>query len=203
MINSRSEETIWPLPCSFLPERRERAGGAQLRALTLSWHTHTRIRTQSHSDTPTRGCSRTHTPSHTRTLTPKPAAHLGRRCTWLRRHLPLKGPDKALTHLSQLCLILSGPKVQGAGGVFPYNTCLAGRTERSLDSRGSNPYSKSGLPSVEHTGSSHLPLTPAWAPPLSAPALQSGGWVQWKGRGQELRGGSRALQAILTHTSQS
>lgn len=61
MINSRSEETIWALPCSPLPgggERRGGPGGAQLgesRALT---HTVTR-------HTTTRACSHTHSFTYT------------------------------------------------------------------------------------------------------------------------------------------
>ena len=89
MINSRSEETIWPLPCSFLPGRRERAraGPSWARArrtltcASLSTHMVTRIHPDllTHSATRTHirvlshlcasTCSHTQTPLHTLTDT--------------------------------------------------------------------------------------------------------------------------------------
>lgn len=133
MINSRSEETIWPLPCSFLPERRERAGGAQLRAITLSLLTHTRIRTWSHSDTHTRSYSRAHTllvtlarvdlHMHSRTYTHAHTHTLA--CSPSRQDVqvakaafvserPRQGPH---VPFPAPCPILAGPEVRGAGGV--------------------------------------------------------------------------------------
>ena len=84
MINSRSEETIWPLPCSFLPGRRERAraGPSWARArrtltcASLSTHMVTRIHpdllthTQPHART--FACCRICAPPHVRLHTQTP-----------------------------------------------------------------------------------------------------------------------------------